>query len=864
MRKILLFFFILLPFLSFSQLQDNFSDGNFSQDPTWQGHVNAFIVNAAGQLQSNGPAVTGTQLQLATASTSATDVSWEFWAQLNFATSASNYADVYLLSDSVNLSGKNSGYFVRLGGTADEVSLFRKDVGKSPIIIINGTDKTLASNTANIVRVKVTRSARGKWQLDADFSGAGTNYVAQGTVTDSVYRQAAYFGIFLKYSSANAKKFFFDDIRIRDTKAPTVLSITRTGSNTVDVNFSEPVSTTSAQLVMNYTLKPVNVHPVTALRDAATPGLVHLTFADEFATGTHTLAVSGIQDLYANAQTTTESRSFTYERPVIALPGDVRITEILADYSPAVGLPESEFFEIYNASGKTFNLANWKYSDATTAMAVFSAVLFAPGEYRIVCRATDTLEFKPFGKVIGLKTFPSLNDGGDAVELFDQTGKLIDKVNYTPAWYRSSSKAEGGWSLEIIDLQNPCVSGNNWVASINEAGGTPGKENSVKASNSDNLPPVLNQAIIKNNSVLSLTFNEKLDSAQSVNPGFYKISPDIPVLKATVISPDFTTVELTLGSSLQAGKTYEVSVTNIRDCSGNILANPAKASFLLPQTAAPGDVVINEILFNPRSGGVDFVEIVNRSEKYISLQNWQIGNMKADTALDARTINSAPFILAPQQYLVLTMRPDIVQQHYPKAKLENFLKVSSMPSFPDEAGTVVLLNPDKQEIDRVSYHEDMHFRLIDDVNGVSLERIRLDGPSTASNFHSAATSAGFATPGYRNSQVQEASSTAQVFTVEPKVFTPDGDGDRDFTTINYAAAKNGMVANVTVYDRAGRLIKRLIKNELLANQGFFQWDGTNDQQQKAPIGYYVLFIELFNLQGNVQTFKETVVVGGKL
>ncbi|QMU30127.1 lamin tail domain-containing protein [Adhaeribacter radiodurans] len=502
--------------------------------------------------------------------------------------------------------------------------------------------------------------------------------------------------------------------------------------------------------------------------------------------------------------------------------------------------------------------------DATTSAGVFPTFSLRPGDYAIVCRAADTLEFKPFGKVVGLKTFPTLNDGGDAVELFDQTGKLIDKVNFTSAWYREANKAEGGWSLEIIDLQNPCVSGNNWVASTNSAGGTPGKENAVKASNPDNLPPTLLKVQIKSAKELILTFNEKLDSALSVQPTYYTISPSMAVVKVVVISPDFTTVELTLNNDLQPGKKYDVQVANIRDCSGNILANPVHSSFMLPEVAVPGDIVINEILFNPRSGGVDFVELVNRSSKYLSLQNWQIGNVKADTALDARAITTEPLVLAPQQYLVVTTRPDILLQHYSKAKTDAFQKVSSLPSFPDEAGTVVILDANKQEIDRVVYHEDMHFKLISDVNGVSLERIRLERPSIASNFHSAASNVGYASPGYRNSQVQELAMATQVFTIEPKVFTPDGDGDRDFTTINYEAAKNGMVANITVYDTNGRLIKNLVKNELLANQGFFQWDGTNNQQQKAPIGYYVLFIQLFNLQGNVQTFKETVVVGGKL
>ena len=71
-----------------------------------------------------------------------------------------------------------------------------------------------------------------------------------------------------------------------------------------------------------------------------------------------------------------------------------------------------------------------------------------------------------------------------------------------------------------------------------------------------------------------------------------------------------------------------------------------------------------------------------------------------------------------------------------------------------------------------------------------------------------------------------------------------------------AAATTGMVANITVYDAQGRLIKRLVKNELLASQGFFQWDGTDDGQRKAPIGYYVLFIELFNLQDRSRVEKK--------
>src|SRR5690606_21065222 len=146
------------------------------------------------------------------------------------------------------------------------------------------------------------------------------------------------------------------------------------------------------------------------------------------------------------------------------------------------------------------------------------------------------------------------------------------------------------------------------------------------------------------------------------------------------------------------------------------------------------------------------------------------------------------------------------------------------------------------------YTERMHFSLIDDRNGISLERIRLDGPTATDNFHSAATSLG-ATPGYLNSQSQVGIAAQQMFTIEPKVLSPDGDGHEDFTTINYSTDQTGFVATITVFDAQGREIRKLVRNELLAANGFYQWDGTRQDGTKAAIGYYLFYIELFDLNG---------------
>jgi hypothetical protein len=360
-----------------------------------------------------------------------------------------------------------------------------------------------------------------------------------------------------------------------------------------------------------------------------------------------------------------------------------------------------------------------------------------------------------------------------------------------------------------------------------------------------------------------LLFSEELDSLSAVDPTHFLFSPAVTLARVSLPGPGFREVVLDLGENLRPRQIYTLTVQQLRDCAGNTLDPALAVSVVLPEPAVAGEVVINEVLFNPLPGGVDFVELVNRSAKFIELKNWQLAEGNPDAPSGLTTITGESLLLAPQQYLVLTTRPDIIRQHYIHSPPDAFLAMPGFPAYADEAGTVLLRNADGSLIDRLDYHQDMHFALLDDRNGVSLERIRLAGDSSRANWHSAASTAGFATPGSRNSQHYEAATGARVFTIEPAAFTPDGDGDRDFATINYQAAANGYLASITVYDAGGREIRRLVKNQLLATRGFFQWDGLTERGQKAPLGYYILFIEMFKIGGPVRIYKETVALGAR-
>nr|WP_262904552.1 lamin tail domain-containing protein [Hymenobacter lucidus] len=1116
-----------------AQLAETFTDGDFTQNPAWSGGTADFQINAALQLQSNGPAVTPSNTQLVTASTSVTGTVWEFWANLRLATSGSNYADVWLVSDLADLRATaNKGYFVRLGGTDDEVSLFRKNAGATATAIIDGQNTTLSSTTNNLVRVRVTRSTLNVWTLERDLTG-GTNYVSEGTVTDATHQRSNYCGVSLTYSATNNRSFYFDDFRITDRTAPVLQSASIIGARQVDVLFNEPIFLPRPT---DFQLNTGTPAILDAVRDATDQGLVHLTLAADLLPGTNTLTVVRVADEggFSGGPFTT---TLTFTPPAV-VPGfyQLLITEIYADESPVVGLPASEFIEIHNPSAtQTLDLGGVRLlrTTSTTTPAVFAAgAQLLPGEYAVVCGSTRVAQFAAYGKVFGLSNFPALTNAGDEILLRGRDGRTIFEVRYTDAWYRDAAKKDGGWTLEMIDTANPCGGAANWTASTDPSGGTPGRANSVRAANPDRTAPLLRRATVISATTIRLEFDEKLDSVTAANPALYSIQPaltiqrvtpvpfdfraveltlttalapavvytatvqratdcvgnatgaaasvtfglpsvptagqviiteifadETPVIglpaseyleiynpttrildlggvrllkpgsssaavfpdttrlqpgqyavvcsstrtalfarygtvfgvsnfpslsndgdqlvlrardgrtlfevaysstwykdgakkdggwalemvdtgnfcggienwtastdvsggtpgransvratnpdrtapallravaisptlvrlffgekldslasanpalysfstttavtKAAPASPDFRAVDLTLGSALAASQPITVSVQRATDCVGNATGAVATATFGLPSAPVANDVVINEILFNPRTGGVDFVELLNRSGKYLDLQGWQLGNISASNVLDDELISSGPYVLAPGQLVALTTRPDIIQSQYPSSDPAAFLTMPALPTFPDDAGTVVVFDSQNRALDRYAYNASQHLALLDSKDGVSLERIRTDGPSTAGNFHSAASTVGYATPGRRNSQYQDDPGGDKLFRLDPEVFTPDADGMQDFTTLNYTLDAPGYAASITVYDAQGRLSRRLVRNETMATSGFFQWDGLNDQGRKVPIGYYILHIELTQPSGDKKEYKKTVVVGAR-
>ncbi len=860
-------FFVLNTPVATAQFTDNFSDGNYTLNPQWIGGSGDWEVNNAFQLQSNNSTV-NSAFYLSTVNTLATATQWELSVYLSFNTSSANYVDIFLTASASDLAlATTSGYFVRIGNTDDEISLYRKASSGAITKIIDGVNG-ITDKSNNTLRIKVTRDVANQWTLFRDITGTGNAYFREGSVTDATFTSSAWFGILVKQSTAGFfQRHFLDDILVKpyvpDTTPPFIQAVTILSANALDLLFNEPVDNASSQQASNYIVDHPPGTAASAVLDGGNSALVHLAFAGNFINGQNNqLTVSGVKDLAGNGIVNGKA-TFTYFAPYIARQYDLVIDEIMADPSPPVGLPNNEWIELKNTSSAAINLQGWRIGDATGQSGPMPDFVLRPDSFVIVCANSAFNEMASFGTAIALANFPSLDNTGDQLVLISSQNNIIHSVSFKDAWYQNDLKKYGGWSLEMMDTKNPCSGFSNWKAGTDTRGGTPGKRNSADALNPDKTPPRLLRAFATDSLIVTLVFDEPLDSLKAAITANYSISDGIGVpVDAVPVSPVFDRVNLKLAGSLSRNKVYTVTGAGVTDCTGNAIGTKNLASVGLSEVAIPADIVINEILFNPSSNGTDYVEIYNRSKKIIDLKPCYIANRNSAGVIGSITpLSAESHLLFPGEFMVITENASKVKSTYITGNMDAFIELSNMPAFNDDKGTVILLNTQGVIMDELTYSEKWHFKLIDNPEGVALERIDYNAPTQSSdNWHSAATSAGYGTPTYKNSQYRINDGVQGTIKLSPEIVSPDNDGQDDFATIEYIFPEPGYVANITIFNSAGRPVRYLQRNALCGTKGNFRWDGLGENGLQLASGVYVVFTEVFNLKGIKKQFKEAIVL----
>jgi hypothetical protein len=546
--------------------------------------------------------------------------------------------------------------------------------------------------------------------------------------------------------------------------------------------------------------------------------------------------------------------------------GDLVFNEIMAKPNPPVSLPDREYLELYNRTIDTIDITDFRILYGADKSSRITTGKIAPYGYALICASSSVSELSTYGDVFSATSFPSLLDAGMMLTLTSPDNTVIAVVEYDNSFYGDETKSKGGWSLERIDSDNLSDNG-NWKASTNIEGGTPCRENSIFGTNPDNIQPYVIKTEMINEYSIRILFSENIVSSMLERIEYYIVRNVGTPSEAKVLNTELSnTVELIFANSFNIGTVYELAISpDIKDFYGNEYRGDL---IYFGQMYKPEkeNLVINEILFHPRSGGSDFVEVYNRSDRILDLSDIFIASRNRATG-DLQQIHKVSEIsiyIQPADYFVFTTDSASLHQFYYVDNPANVAIMSGFPTYPNENGTVVLLDNENNIIDEFSYSEDMHGIFISNPEGVSLERVDFERKSSElGNWQSAAQTVGFATPTYKNSCYTHTEEVNESFVLTSTTFSPDGDGYEDVLFIDYKMPAAGFIANIRIYNLRGSFVKEICRNTALGTDGRLTWDGTKANNTKAPIGPYIIYIEVFNADGKVYKYKKICVVASQ-
>jgi len=478
MKRSSLFFAFFVPILCFGQVNDSFSDGNFTINPSWTGATTNFFVNSALQLQSQ--AVATSISVLFTPSEAFDDASWECWVKITYTTSSSNYAAIYLTSDKSDITGGCNAYYVQIGGTNDEVSLFVQE-GTKKTKIIDGTDKRTDGNPVEI-RIKVSRDAQGNFSLYSKLA-TETNFVLEGTTQNALLKKSSHFGLLYSNTSTTGSDYYFDEIVVTGQKAidlvpPAWTLFSIENQNKLILGFSEAMDFSSA----TFTLDQDMGNPE-SLSVSADKRSIILDFSANFEKGKiYTLTISQLTDLGGNPLVLTE-RSIGITESIEV--GDLVFNEIMFE-NPENSL---EYLEIYNKSDKVLDVSGLIFTTRKTDGSLNSGniipgqTLILPQGYLAFCSDAETVKNYhacPAECNIMTTAWSALNNESSTLVLTNQSNDTIyDELTYSNKWHHILVKNPKGVSLERMNPQLSTQDAKTWHSAGSEVNyGTPGYKNS--------------------------------------------------------------------------------------------------------------------------------------------------------------------------------------------------------------------------------------------------------------------------------------------------------------------------------------------------------------------------------------------------
>lgn len=724
MIRTLLLSLCIIPSLVFAQ-SPNFEENFNTQDLSgWAGTTADFTfttVNGNVLLKQNAAGAGTSWLSMPSTNV---EGYWEFFIEMGFSPSNNNLSEIFLMSDSEDLTGSLNGYMLQAGenGSNDVFRLFKITNGSKDGEILTGSTNI---NAAGAWRVRVTRTSAGEWTLEVGTGYLGT-LSTEASGVDNSYTTASHFGFRTRYTASNTGNFSFDfkiDFPPLEISSASAISDTQ-----IDAVFSHAVDFSTVQTT-DFLLNPGNLIPQTAIQ--INPITARLTFANPLGSGLKALQVSGIDAIEEStlADTTLVFTIFDDYQP-----GDVVINEFLKD--PPTGA--AEYVELWNTSSRYLNLRNWRIGDNNSLVSLSNSDLaLAPDSYLVVTPDSNSIKSIFNDADFVQVSLPALNNGTDQVRLFNNSNELLDSLEYNSSW--------GGVKV-AIERRDPAVSATyfeNWGESPSENLGTPGLPNQIAP---DITAPELTRIVVVDDQHLIAIFSERIEQAAAedisnftlnAEPNAGETAPTPPAINSVQrFAPD--SVAITLNSPLtEFSGNWVLVAENQSDVFGNTGSSSSHFNYYVFFTAQRGDVVINEFMFIEPSGFSEYIELYNHSDSTFDLAGWTIN----DNLRNLRVITNISYPLPSGHYVVLA--PDsTIAPLFPGIPL---LTIGNrFPSLNNGTDDIVIRNQQGALIDSLTYFSSWGG------NGVALERRSATIDAQFRENWGSSPNANFGTPGLPN------------------------------------------------------------------------------------------------------------------
>jgi hypothetical protein len=549
------------------------------------------------------------------------------------------------------------------------------------------------------------------------------------------------------------------------------------------------------------------------------------------------------------------------------------LSEIM--YDPNGSEHTDEFVELFNLSRTdSIDLSGWRIGDGTDEDRIIDAgegLRIAPQQYGLILdldyfeKSSQYEALIPEEALIFTIDGSTLGSGGlsnsrtETVMIFDSSHQSIAEYAYIPGNLSGHSEEK----IDLADLNTD----ENWAQSL-EVNGTPGSRNSVARLMYDLLlsgmwtdpeSPLEGEDI----QIRATVHNVGTESIAGYSIILFEdINKDSIPNEKEILNDIQETSPLQSGDSLEIDFVWQNAEPGFHtmgmwiDYSEDERPENNVLFLSLFVGYAGGQLVINEIMYDPMPDQPEWIEIFNQSGKTIDFEKWQI----SDSAMD----NKIPIIerscpVLPASFVVFSEDSSILDI-FPEMPDECLVVIENLPEINNDSETIVLYDPSNHVMDQVTFSCDWGGG-----NGVSLERINpwIDS-NDSTNWNSCVSFIG-GTPGTENSIYTTVLPSEALIQISPSPFSPDGDGMEDVTIISYHLPMQIAYVNLQIYDIRGRLIRTLLGACQSGSSRSVIWDGKDDQGRLARIGIYIVFLEgLDNRRGVTVAEKAVVILGGKL